>query len=541
MSRTVKKIDTFDVLVVGTGPVGCTFARTLVDAGMSVLMIDSGASQSPRLGTHLKNAFLFQRDVNPFVDVIRGHLHALSVPPNESPAITLDPGAFTYNPDLYKGFIGSNQNPHQDPRINLPGAAATYAVGGMATHWTCATPRPHPQIEQTDLISHEEWNGLYGRAENLLKTDRNVFDKSIRNTIVRDVLQSTFPDLKPPFEPQNLPLAAQRNTLNDELVTWSGADTVLGDLATPNSSQRFQVWSEYRCTKLIRAEGGEGIVYAEVMDLMNWQEYHIYAKTFVVCAGTVLTAQILWNSQIGSAALGAYLSEQPMAFCQIVLRQSIVDALPEDARFADRIQEYRKQHPNDPIPIPMNDPDPQLTIPVSTGRPWHTQIHRDAFAYGGLPPNIDNRLIVDLRWFGKVEQREENKVTFSNDVRDTFGMPQPTFNFTLSKRDREAQHAMMEEMLKAANSLGGFLPGSEPQFMAPGLTLHIHGTTRMGSNDDGTSVVDTHSKVWAMRNLYLGGNGLIPRAIACNPTLTSVAIALRACEDIIGHSHDVAR
>ena len=106
------------------------------------------------------------------------------------------------------------------------------------------------------------------------------------------------------------------------------------------------------------------------MDLMNWQEYHIYAKTFVVCgAGTVLTAQILWNSQIGSAALGAYLSEQPMAFCQIVLRQSIVDALPGDARFADRIQEYRKQHPNDPIPIPMNDPDPQLTHSRFDGSP----------------------------------------------------------------------------------------------------------------------------------------------------------------------------
>jgi pyranose oxidase len=541
VSRTVKKLDTFDVLVVGTGPVGCTFARTLVDAGMSVLMIDSGASQSPRFGTHLKNAFLFQRDVNPFVNVIRGHLHALSVPPNETPALTLDPGAFTYDPDLYKGFIGSNQNPLQDPRVNLPGAAATYAVGGMATHWTCATPRPHPQIEQTHLIPPNEWNVLYPRAEKLLNTHRDVFDKSIRNTIVRDVLRSTFPNLKPPFEPQNLPLAAQRNTLNDELVTWSAADTVLGDLATPNSSARFQVLSEYRCTKLIRDEGGDGIVYAEVMDLMNWQEYHIYAKTFVVCAGTVLTAQILWNSRIGSAALGAYLSEQPMAFCQIVLRQSIVDALPGDPRFADRIQKYRKQHPNDPIPIPMNDPDPQLTIPVSTGRPWHTQIHRDAFAYGGLPPNIDNRLIVDLRWFGKVEQREENKVTFSNDVRDTFGMPQPTFNFTLSNSDREAQHAMMEEMLKAANALGGFLPGSEPQFMAPGLTLHIHGTTRMGSNDDDTSVVDTHSKVWKMRNLYLGGNGLISKAIACNPTLTSVAIALRACDDILEHSHDAPR
>ena len=200
-----------------------------------------------------------------------------------------------------------------------------------------------------------------------------------------------------------------------------------------------------------------------------------------------------------------------MTFCQIVLAQSIVDDLPTDPRFADKIRAYRTKSPQDPIPIPINDPAPRLTIPVSDGRPWHAQIHRDAFAYGGLPPNVDERLIVDLRWFGMVKQRAENSVTFSDTLNDTFGMPQPTFHFELDAEDRELQHEMMAEMLTAATALGGFMPGSEPQFMPPGLTLHIHGPTRMG-DDEEISVVGPTSKVWGLSNLYLGGNGLIPNS-----------------------------
>jgi len=214
-----------------------------------------------------------------------------------------------------------------------------------------------------------------------------------------------------------------------------------------------------------------------------------------------------------------------------VLRQEILDAIGEEARFADRIKEHRNKNPNDPLVIPANDPEPQVWIPVSEARPWHCQIHRDAFAYGDLGPNVDSRLVVDLRWFGMSQQRKENCVVFSGEKKDTFGMPQPTFHFALDRTESETMHRMMRDMLRAASALGGFLRGSEPQFMAPGLTLHIHGTTRIGMDQE-TSLSDVDSRVWGYDNLYVGGNGNHPQGNASNPTLTSVALAIKSAQAI---------
>jgi len=97
------KTITTEVLVVGSGPLGCTFARKLVEGGMKVFMIDAGSQLSPDPGEHLKNAFLYQRNVNLFTGVIKGHLCPLSISPDNSAVPTLDPGAFTYNPDKYRG------------------------------------------------------------------------------------------------------------------------------------------------------------------------------------------------------------------------------------------------------------------------------------------------------------------------------------------------------------------------------------------------------------------------------------------------------
>ncbi|MDQ4144631.1 MAG: pyranose oxidase [Actinomycetota bacterium] len=530
-SRTVE----VDVLVVGSGPAGATYARKLVEAGRSVYMVDTGARLSHRPGWHLKNAFLYQRNIDLFASVIRGHLHVLSVPTGGQADLTLDPGAFRVDLDEHAGFSINNHNPDQSAMKNLPGAAVTYAVGGMTTHWTCATPRQHPTVERDDIYSDEEWDRLYTEAEALLNTHKNEFDDSVRHTIVKETLQSEFSELPDPYGVQNLPLGVERRKDNPEFVHWTGTDHVFGPLADGHQdAEPFILMEQHRCGRLVPSRDGMRIDHAEITNLMEWETFNVKANTYVVCCNAYLTPQVLFASGIRPPPLGRYLTEQPMSFAQIVLKQDIVDSILDHPQFGDRVQEHRRSNPADPVPIPTRDPEPQVWIPVSEDRPWHCQIHRDAFHYGDVALNVDGRLIVDLRWFGIVEPREKDCIRFSDTIQDVYGMPQPTFEWVLDEDDRRKQHRMMADMERAANALGGYLPGSEPQFVAPGLPVHVTGTTRMG-RDEKDSVVDENSRMWGIENLYLGGNGLIPRGSACNPTLTTLAYAVKGAEHIIAN------
>lgn len=521
-----------DVLIVGSGPIGATFARKLVDGGLNIVMLDAGAQLSARPGQNLKNAYIYQHDPDLFEPVIRSHLHLLSIPPSARPDLAVDPLTFPESGTNRSGARNA-ENPDQDPYRNIPAAAACYAVGGMATHWTCVCPRHHPTMERYNGISAADWEHYYNEAELLLSVQQGVFDHSVRQRLLVDALRTEFSELPTDYQVQDLPLAVSRIPNNRRMVTWTGVNTILGDLAdVGNNTEKFRILSQHLCTRLVHDADGTRIAYAEAHDLINRRTVRIYAEHYVVACGAVLTPQLLWASQIRPDALGRYLTEHPTVFCQVVLLRDLVDQIARDERFAEALTPHLQLYPDDTVPIPTSDPAPNIWIPVTDGRPWHAQINRDAFHYADRVPHIDTRLIMDLRWFGMVDPRPDNRVRFSDQRFDVHGMPQPTFEFSFSAADAARLHAMMAEMLRAALSIGGFLGGSEPIFPTPGLPLHIAGTVRKGQ-DPATSVVDTNSQVWGFENLYLGGNGLLPTATASNPTLTSVAIALKAADNML--------
>jgi pyranose oxidase len=312
-----------DAFIAGSGPIGAMYARQLVEAGKRVLMVDPGAQLSPALGQHLKNSALYQRDIDLFAPVIRGHLHIASVPSNNAPEVTLDPAAFQVDMERYRGFLHNNQNPEQSPYRNLDAAAVTYAVGGMATHWTCATPRHHPTVERTDLLTNEEWDEYYGQGEALFHTTQEAFSHSMRHQLVLDLLGTEYTELEAPYHAQALPLAVRRRDDDPRYVHWSGTDNILGPLSTNDAEGRFDLRAQHICRHLGLSADGARIEYAEVEDLQSRRSLRIEAETFVVACNAINTPQVLWASGIRPDALGRYLTEQPVAFCQIVLPEHI--------------------------------------------------------------------------------------------------------------------------------------------------------------------------------------------------------------------------
>ncbi|WKL25614.1 GMC oxidoreductase [Sinorhizobium meliloti] len=424
------------------------------------------------------------------------------MPINDPWPETLEPISQPLTPPVSYQLNGGN--PDQSDWENMPAAASSFNVGGMGAHWTCCTPRP-TAAERIPFIDETEWDSWCTRAEQLLKTNQTAFTTSLRAQVIQETLASMYgTELPTGRGVQMLPLACER--INETWVEWTGVDTILGSLADTGTipAERFELRAEHLCEELwsnVLSPDDKDIVNTSIRNLKTGEVYAVIAKVVIVAANAFNTPQLLWKSGIRPTSLGHYLNDQPMAFCQIVLSKEL------QAEIGTR---WEAPDPSvDPVPIPVDDPIPNVWIPFSDPEhPYHCQIHRDAFAYSILPGNlgVDHRAIVGMRWFMRKEIRFEDYISFSDTNVDMFGMPQVTIHYSLSETDAATVHAGMKDMVRAAQAIGAFLPGVEPQILPRGSSLHVQGTYRMGeSADTDDSVCDPYSRVWGYRNLYLGG------------------------------------
>jgi len=80
-------------------------------------------------------------------------------------------------------------------------------------------------------------------------------------------------------------------------------------------------------------------------------------------------------------------------------------------------------------------------------------------------------------------------------------------------------------------------PGSDFEAMNPTpISRHVMGTARMGA-DPRTSVFDSWQRLHDVDNILCTDSSVFPTSTGYGPTLTIVALALRACRALAGDRH----
>ena len=489
------------VLIVGSGPAGATYARRLLDrSNASLLMVEAGPALTEPMGMNVRN-------------IADPTAQAAAKTASQGPAAGVAGLAGIPAGTSVEGTVTARQGTHLVGRAaegssGMPAAAAATCVGGQGAHWTCATPRPVGS-ERIDFLEHD-LDRLLDEAESLLHTTHEAFSGAPQATALLDLVDKEF--AADGLLVQPLPVAGDPQA--DGTMRWSGTDVVLGDLATPGAhSDRFELRTGTLAVRLLLEDGV--VVGAVLRDLQTGTETDERADVVVVAADALRTPQLLWASGIRPEALGRYLTEHPLIFGVVAVKPGLLPPLEPGAapvdpvrvvvgvRFDEERHPFHAQLLYSPVcPIPLPSESPYADSP------------------GGY---------VGMGWGVRKWPRPEDRVAFEDHALDENGLPGIRIAYEVTAREQEQLALARAFQARAAAALGTFIDGM-PVVMPPGSSLHYMGTVRMGVTDDGTSVCDSLSRVWGVHGLLLAGNGLIPTANSCNPTLTSVALAVRGAD-----------
>ncbi|MBX3070485.1 MAG: GMC family oxidoreductase [Thermomicrobiales bacterium] len=125
---------------------------------------------------------------------------------------------------------------------------------------------------------------------------------------------------------------------------------------------------------------------------------------------------------------------------------------------------------------------------------------------------------------------EENRVTLSETVVDSDGLPAPRIDYHLHPNDERMMDFAVDRAVELAGAAGAF-EIKVNRWSPPGRgyvppAWHLMGTCRLGTLPD-NSVVDEWGRSWDVPNLTLIDASVLPTGGAVNPTSTIGALSLR--------------
>jgi choline dehydrogenase-like flavoprotein len=523
----------FDAIVVGSGAAGGFAARTLTEAGLDTLVLEAGPDLDPRDGFPAPGAgdglaslraAMWRQPIQARCTSFKGFVRHLYVDDRDNPYTTA-PGKPFY-------WIRGRQ------------------VGGRLLTWACLAPR----LSDYELLgaSHdgcgEDWPfsyaeiapyydkveeclGLYGQADGLPQLPDGRYlgprELSPQELELKSVVESRWPEIRVlqarvvAHNPQRTSSALREARKTDRLTL------------RPNAVVR-------RITTDRRSGKANGV---EFVDRLSGQPQHVSTRLVFLCASAFESVRILLNSASerhpdglggSSGVLGRYITDH-----LFFVRSG---RLPEGrgGRFGVSGDPY--------------DFGAEHGFYVPRFRNIQER-HADFIRGYGLFGAIGRR--GPIWWigaFGEMLPRADNRITLNPRKKDKWGVPVAHIECTHCANDRAliADARRVVDEIVAAAGLPDESPWSkqrlkeaigrksfvEPGVLRPGLSIHELGGARM-SREPRAGVLNPFGRCWEAENVVVADGACFVSSAYQNPTLTIMALAVRAAERAVSDYEEI--
>lgn len=543
---------TADVIIVGSGAAGSMAAYILTKAGLRCLLLEAGRDYDP------------QKEVN------------MLAPESDAPLR----GAAT--PDKPFGYfdatVGGGWQIDGEPYTMREGTKFLWyrsrMLGGRTNHWGRHVPRWGPYDFKPFSrdghgvdwpIGYDDIAPFYDRVEKMIGVNggrielENHPDSPPGCLMPPPKPRVTEMLIKAAAESIGIPVRAAhtavltRDMPNDVAPRSAcfnatpctrgctiGAmfQTTTSFLPMAKATGRLTIVTDAMVARVVMA-GANRAAGVEYVDRKTGMRHQAKARAVVLAAGTCETTRLLLNSAPGGLAnssgqLGRNLTDSTGASFR-----AYVPALAGRPRYnEDGIGGQHiyipfwlyKEQKNGTLDFPRGyhfEIGGRFGIPPAAALPrvWGADLKKAVRSASGATIGLTLR--------GEMIPNKDTYCEIDPTTKDRFGIPVLRFAFRWSQHElnqvahgQRSAHAVFKRM--NATILSPELP-PEQLITAGGEIIHELGTARMGP-DARSSVVNSYGQTWDVGNLVLMDGSIFASGAHKNPTLTILALALRASE-----------
>ena len=542
MSQTI-----YDALVIGSGAAGSFAAKELTAQGLSVLLLEAGPAVT-------------QKDFDPN----RKKASASSINIWERARATLkgqpiQARAAFFTERFSHFFVNDRKNPYTTPKgapflwiRGRQGGGRLHSFGRVLLRWTDDDFKIRSKtgkgvdwpVSYDELAPYyaevESSLGLYGNEDGVETLPDGVYAHPAKLTPAEETFKTEVEGRWP-----------ERHVVSWRYIAPE-AERTPKPLREALATGRLTIRHDAIVRRITTDQSGSQATGAEFVDRVTGKIETARAALVVLSASPIESVRLLLNSAnarhpqgLGnsSGTLGRYFMDQLpcLAFGSFSKANgwAVDDSAPTD---------------------PFYNPSGGIFVP----RFGAGDAGRDDFDYQGSigrsPTSDDKPARLAFFGFGRMLPYADNRVTLDARRKDAWGIPVPHIRCVMGDEEHALLRRQEEVLIDMVRGVGGELefigsptglremgrgafPDADPfsrfmfrtwfrKTMCMGAAIHETGGARMG-NDPQHSVLNPHNQLWDAPNVIVTDASAFPGSGIAGTTLTVMALAIRACRNLV--------